>query len=126
MKHALGLALAAFAFATPAYAHDNEWWLVDGQPGADSLVFADSGSIAGDGTARTVRIATYSRQRSGTTQTVSVDCASETTALARFTCGDDSYRMRTAMLIGPESLESFARVVFAMKQGARSANVAAR
>lgn len=125
MKSFCKAALAALIFAVPAQAQAGEWWLVTGEPGDDAAQFADSASIVETGNMRTITIADHRRDGRNSERTVSIRCdRAGTTALDRFTCGDDAYRMRTAMLLGETSRESFARILFSVPKAGADVKVA--
>lgn len=115
MKYLCKVALAAFIVAAPAQAQASEWWLVTGEPGDDVAQFADSASIVDKGPVRTIHIVDHWRDGRAVSRTISIHCdRTSNVALNLFACGDDAYRMRTAMLLGEMHREDFARVLFSV------------
>lgn len=114
------ISVAAIAFVTTsAFAQDQDWWLVSGQPGDDSAQFIDANSVERNGATVSFDVATYWSNGSNMDRELTMNCnqrpATESYAeLWTFACGSEETRMSSALKLGPTDPEWMAKTVFGM------------
>lgn len=117
MKKVVLAVVAAALGITPVSAHDFDWWLVNGGPGASSIDFVDVASINENGSDLSFNVATYWRNGNVEQRHLTMHCSSKLSDsraidLQNFVCGSSEQRMESGMIVDASSMDWIARIVF--------------
>jgi len=121
-KLLFALSLAITPALSAAAAPEAEWWLVTRPPGAPSVLFVDTATVAeqGDGSIE-LRVMTIDRLGRSSPSIKRVDCGrtpdrNVDVALQRFACAPAADRDRRGLMLAGMSPAEAARVMFGIER----------